>query len=212
MRHDSDTSSAPPRPCVRFFVLALAASLFAGCLTPAPPAPVNWTIEWRPHEDAVTTWETLPLTLRVADVVVRAPYSGTRLPVLRADGSLAFDAYNIFAAPPGKLMKGAAVDAIVRSKRFRHVIGHESQAKADLEMEVTVTRLALDCRTEGRRDALVELTVAFIDEKGGVLAVGPGRASVPVSEGNFSTGFSRAFSGALYASADVIAALPQEAR
>jgi len=186
----------------------LALPLVAGCLSEVPPAPVNWTVEWRPKGAAVEQKDTLSLTLRISDVSVRPPYSGSRLTVLRGDGSLAFDAYNVFAAAPDKLLRGAAFDALLGSKRFANVIDHDSQAHADIELEVTVTLLALDCRAEGQRDALVELSVIFLDRTGRVLAVGPGRAAVPVPDGNYSDGFSRAFSQALCGAGDVIAALP----
>jgi len=177
--------------------LLLFLPLLAGCFTSAPQVPVNWMIEWRPGADGPAhAGETLPLTLRVSDIYVRAPYAGSRLAVLRADGSLAFDPYNVFAASPSQLLRGAAYDALARTGRFAHVIDHSSQASADLDAEIAVTRLALDCRAKGRCDALVELSLAFI-AKGCVICVAPGRAAVPVEEGNFSDGFSRAFSDAL---------------
>ena len=180
----------------------LPALFLAGCLSSAPQAPENWTIEWRPGAETAPdpTVQPLQLTMRVADICVRAPYGGVRLAVLRANGSLAFDPYNIFAAAPSQLLRGAAFDALNRSGRFSRVVDHSSSAHADLDAEIFVTRLALDCRAPSRRDALVELSLAFVS-KGEVLSVASGRSSVPVEDGNYSEGFSRAFSEALIAAA-----------
>ena len=59
-----------------------------------------------------------------------------------------------------------------------------------MHAEVTVSRLALDCRAAGRRDALVELEVAIGDQ------TAKGAASVPTPDGNFSAAFSYAFAKA----------------
>ena len=52
---------------------------------------------------------------------------------------------------------------------------------------VMVRRLALDCRAEGRRDALVDVEYS-LGEK-----TGSGSASVPTPDGNYSAAFSLAF-------------------
>lgn len=128
----------------------------AGCLSPAPKSPVNWTLEFE-------------APARVAQVVVCAPYNGTRLAVLRPNGSIAFDGFNAFAAPPASIIGDACA-----SRRAHGAL--------------IVRKLALDCRTEGRRDALVELDLALEDN-------GPrahGRAAVPTADGNFTAAFSTA--------------------
>ena len=104
-------------------------------------------------------------------VAVCAPYGGQRIAVLRPDGSIAFDPCNSFAASPSAILKDALV---ARGGKGA----------------VVVRRLALDCRTAGQRDALVELEVAIGDQ------TAKGAASVPTSDGNFSAAFSSAFAKA----------------
>ena len=104
-------------------------------------------------------------------VAVCAPYGGQRIAVLRPDGSIAFDPCNSFAASPSAILKDALV---ARGGKGA----------------VVVRRLALDCRTPGQRDALVELEVTVGDQSA------KGAASVPTPDGNFSAAFSSAFSKA----------------
>lgn len=127
----------------------------AGCLSSAPKPPVNWTID-------------VAAEAKVASAVVCAPYAGQRLAVLRADGSIAFDPFNSFAAAPGSIIK----DAVVARRG---------------EGALVVRRLALDCRAAGRRDAVVELEIALGDR------LGKGEAAEPTADGNYSAAFSRAF-------------------
>ena len=105
---------------------------------------------------------------KVAFVTVCAPYGGQRIAVLRQDGSIAFDPANSFAAAPASILKDSLV---ARGGKGA----------------VMVRRLALDCRAEGRRDALVDVEYS-IGEK-----TGSGSASVPTPDGNYSAAFSLAF-------------------
>lgn len=136
----------------------LSAFVLTGCLGSAPKRPVCWTIETEP-------------LAAVGRVVVSAPYSGTRFAVLRADGSLAFDAYNVFAASPSAILSDALV-----SRRKNGVL--------------TVRKLALDCRKPDQREAVVELEIL----RWGVTV--KGAASAPTADGNYTAAFSAAFSAA----------------
>ena len=112
---------------------------------------------------------------KVAFAAVCAPYGGQRIAVLRPDGSIAFDPCNAFAAAPGSIIKDA-------------VVGRKGEGS------LFVRKLALDCRAEGRRDAVVSLEIVSGDR------VGKGEATELTSDGNYSAAFSRAFSRA-YANA-----------
>ena len=112
---------------------------------------------------------------KVAFAAVCAPYGGQRIAVLRPDGSIAFDPCNAFAAAPGSIIKDA-------------VVGRKGEGS------LFVRKLALDCRAEGRRDAVVSLEIVSGDR------VGKGEATELTSDGNYSVAFSRAFSRA-YANA-----------
>ena len=178
-------------------LMAAVLPLVCGCLGAAPKAPKNWSIEWAKTSVERSESEALP-AVKLVQLDVRAPYNGTHLAVLRQDGSIAFDAFNSFAAQPAAILKGAASDALEASGRFSQVIYGGSAALAPYALEITVTRLALDCR-DGRRDASVALTVVLVGSRN-VVASASGEAAVPVAEGNFSQAFSSAFSDALIAS------------
>lgn len=137
------------------FPAILLAAACAGCLASAPRPPVNWTID-------------IETDAKSATAIVCAPYGGQRIAVLRPDGSIAFDAFNVFAAAPASIIKDAVV---ARGGKGALV----------------VRRLALDCRAPGRRDAVVELEIT----DGTRLA--KGSAAESTSSGNFSSAFSRAF-------------------
>lgn len=129
-------------------------------------------------------------------VDVRAPFNGARLAVLRADGSIAFDSYNSFAAQPAAILRGAAMDVMESSAAFEKVVSGSSSASAPLAAEITLNRLALDCRTEGHRDASVSLSLVLVGNRT-VLASSSAEAAEPVGGGDYSAAFSRAFSRAL---------------
>ncbi|MBQ6137886.1 MAG: hypothetical protein IJI73_11010 [Kiritimatiellae bacterium] len=167
----------------------------AGCLGTAPKAPVNWTVEWSADGQAVFAKPTMP-AVKLLRLDVRAPYSGTRLAVLRADGSIAFDPFNGFAAQPASLLTGAALDALEATGAFESVLPGASTASAPLVAEATVTKLALDCRAKGRRDAVAAVTLALLSGRG-VVSVAKGEAAVSAADGGYSAAFSKAFSGAV---------------
>ena len=96
---------------------------------------------------------------RLAQVAVRAPYDGAHPAVLRADGWVACDPANAFASAPSALLRGAAQDAAESSGLFARVVGPASSASTKTLLEVTVNRLALDCRGADARLATVALTV-----------------------------------------------------
>ncbi len=188
---------------LKILALALLPCL-TGCLAPAPTPPENWTIECAelPRHANARSDE----TVRLAQVSVRAPFDGRQFVVLRPDGSLAFDAFNGFAAPPAALIRGAAEDAIAASGAFARVVAANSPSSARIAIELCITRLALDCREEGRRKAVVALSLTVLDGRT-VQSVLHGEASHPADDGNYSAAFSRAFADALAAA---FAAPPQK--
>jgi len=176
-------------------VFLAALSALAGCMGPAPKAQRNWTIEWAAPSVEVQAKPALPAA-RLQRLEVRAPYDGSHLAVLRADGSLAFDAFNGFAAQPAAILRGAAFDALEASGMFEGVVQGGSSAAAPMSVEATVTRLALDCREKGRRDASVALTLALVSGRE-VVSTARGEAAAPTKGGDYTAAFSRAFSQAM---------------
>lgn len=167
-----------------------------GCFSTGVKTPKNWVVEWRRATMPVGGEKQKYGTARLSSVVVRAPYDTTRLAVLRADGTVAFDPYNIFAASPAIVMRGAAEDVLRASGVFGRVVPAASQASADVVVEVVVTTLALDCREEGKREALVTLNATLLDGRKIISSVScEGRAAT--TSGDFSAAFSLAFAQAL---------------
>jgi ABC-type uncharacterized transport system auxiliary subunit len=188
----------------KIIVFILAASALAGCLSTAPKSATKWTIDGVKTAatiDAFTrpqaaTNATAPI-VRLASVTVRAPYDTRHLVVLRPDGSLAFDPYNEFAAQPASLIRSAAEKASRDSGLFSYVIAHNSNANAACTLEWTLTRLALDCRENASKSALVELSILLTSSRA-ILAESVATASIPVQNDNmdFTAAFSQAFSEA----------------
>jgi len=176
-------------------VALCAVPALAGCLSSAPKAPVNWTVE--PVATAVERAQAQKYgAVRVAQVSVRAPYDGLRLAVLRRDGSVAFDPFNSFASSPSALLRGAAHDVAEASGLFGCVLHQASSAAAPFVLEVTVTRLALDCRVEGSRTASVELTATLVGGRD-VVDVARGAGTSPAGAGDYTAAFSSAFTSAM---------------
>ena len=182
-------------------LFCLGIPLVSGCLSSAPRVATNWTIETiqgaaraavLPRREASTN--AVAVVVRLASINVRAPYDTRHFAVLRADGSLAFDAYNEFAAQPAAILRSAAEEAVRDSGRFGHVIAHNSTANATHTLELTVTRLAIDCREKGTRRATITLSFLLSSARV-ILAEVVATASIPISDEkmDFSAAFSEAF-------------------
>ena len=177
-----------------FAVLPLM-SVLAGCFTSRPPEIRDWTVEfcWRAKPVAQPKFG----VVRVSQVTVRAPYDARGFQVLRADGSLAQDPYNRFAASPSQLLKGPIQDAFAASGAFDGVVGQSSSAAVSAVAEVSFSRFALDCRTDGSRTADVALTVLVLDRDRKIAALLRGDGRADAAAGDYSKAFSEAFSAAI---------------
>ena len=164
--------------------------LLAGCFTSTVTPPTYWPLDYTgPVASAKTPKYGVARSL---PVVVRSPYASAQIAVLRADGTVAFDPLNEFATTPANLLRGPALDAVAASGLFREVVGSESIAAADVSVEVTVSRLALDCREEGKREALVEMNLRILRGHDIVSSV-KGAGKVDANSGNYGSAFSAAF-------------------
>ena len=81
----------------KLIALSLIPILF-GCLTASSPKVTQWLLEYKGPVRA--TRQTKYEVGRVSQVLVRSPYNEVGIAVLRADGSMAFDPYNEYAANP----------------------------------------------------------------------------------------------------------------
>lgn len=180
----------------RIFALFLLPVL-AGCLSPATPPDVScWPLDYV----GSATGSSSPKygAARVSQLTVRAPYSEESIVVQRANGSVAKDPYNVFAALPSLLLKGVVYDALERSGLFALVVNTSSSVPVAVNVETMVVRLALDCRREGERRATASVLVRLLDDRTNeVLASAKGAGSEDAADGNYGAAFSRAVSAAV---------------
>lgn len=177
------------------FLVCLAALAFCGCLSSAPKAPKKWLVGEIKGEAAKIAGVKRD-SVKLVRVEVRAPYDGARFAVLRPDGSVAFDPENAFAATPAHILAGAAFDVLESSAFAETVLDSKTSVPSPLHMEVIVTRLALDCRNEGRRDASVAVMLRLVESRRTV-SVSRGEAAVLTDEADYTESFSIAFSRAM---------------
>lgn len=176
-------------------VLLLELVCLAGCLGGRAPEPRRWTIQAPEASEGVAVKQPIWDVVKVARLEVAAPYDGLRLAVRRGDGSLAFDARNVFAASPAALLRIPTRDVLLASGKCRAVALANSPVKATQTLEVIVNTLALDCRTENECRAEASLSVTLIEGRELVRAVN-GSAAVAVNK-DFTDAFSRAYAEAL---------------
>ena len=81
---------------------ALSVLLFSGCLTSAPPPPKSWMVTASRNSNSELAVDRVA---RLGSITVAAPYDRPALAVKRMDGSIAFDAYNVFASSPSALLR-----------------------------------------------------------------------------------------------------------
>ena len=189
---------------MRRFPTFLLLALCAGCFTSGKPAPKSWTVEpsVAVPADASLEKKSPPAfaTTRIGTVVVNAPFDRSSFVVRRADGSVAFDAYNEFAAAPSSLLRAPVRAHLATDGRFGHVVAQSSVASADASVEVLVTDLSLDCRESGKRTARAAVSVDVVKTGRGARTVAlsaDGASEADATSGDFSTAFSKAFNEAL---------------
>ena len=177
----------------KLIALAFAPVLF-GCLSASTPKVTQWLLEYK--GPVKTTRLSKYEVGRVSQVLVRSPYNEMGIAVLRADGSMAFDPYNEYAANPTALLKGFVFDAMDASGLFGSVVNPSSSVKSTAQVEVLISRLALDCRKEDERKAVASVRVRILaDAEKPLYAQGEGEADA--KDGNYGAALSDALSAAL---------------
>ncbi len=186
--------------------LSLTAAFCAGCLSSSAPEATAWTLE----TPAASRGEAVPSvegaqraafgTTRMGTVAVDAPFDKTSFVVRRADGSVAFDDCNVFAALPASLVRAPVRDRLGADGRFGRVVNPSSTAWADAQVEVQITDLSLDCRTAGQRRARAALALDVVKTGRGPRVValrGTGAGEADAAGGDYSAAFSGALDAAL---------------
>ena len=177
----------------KLIALSLIPLLF-GCLSASSPKVTQWLLEYKGPVRAtrLTKYE----VGRVSQVLVRSPYNEVGIAVLRADGSMAFDPYNEYAANPTAMLKGFVFDAMDASGLFGTVLNPSSSVRSQALAEVLVSRLALDCRKEGERKAVAAVRVRLIANDGKSLYA-QSEGTSDAKDGNYGAALSDALSIAL---------------
>lgn len=175
-------------------VAAIVSAVSAGCLTSSPPERTDWNVECTGTALRVAVKPKFGVA-RLSLVEIRAPYAVREFAVMRANGSTAFDQCNTYAASPVQLMKGVAFDSLSKSGLFSAVVGAGSYADHDVDVEVAVTRLALDCREGGARNAVATLSVRLVRSHD-IVAYAEGSGSADASKPDYSAAFSAAVTAA----------------
>lgn len=169
--------------------------VLSGCLSTEAPKVKQWLLEYR--GPVCSTRLTKYEVGRVSQVLMRSPYNEVGIAVLRADGSMAFDPYNEYAANPTAMLKGVVFEAMDASGLFGAVVNPSSAVRSTAIVEVLVSRLALDCRAEGVRKAVASVVVRLVggDSERAAYAQGDGEADA--RDGNYGAALSGAVSTAL---------------
>ena len=175
-----------------FYIFHFTFALASGCLVSAPPQPKSWVVS-APRKPT--------LEVNVAKVArlgssVAAPYDKPAMAVRRKDGSLAFDAYNVFATSPSSLLRAPLAALLSESGRFGRILPSSSTARTGTTVEAVVNDLSLDCREEGRRMARVSLSLAVVENRE-VKEFLDGEGTADVADGDYSAAFSAAFEKAV---------------
>ena len=154
---------------------AIAALLLcAGCLSSSTPAPKTWIVSPPDVAPPVAPSPGAFAVTRQGALTVTAPFDSTSFVVRRADGSVARDPYNVFASPPSSLLRASVRARLEADGRFGRVVPQSSSASADVQAEVLVRDLSLDCSNPDRRAARAAVSLD-------VLRMGRGARTVVLS-------------------------------
>ena len=178
---------------------AMAALLVcAGCLSSSVEPPKTWTVS--PTDAKPSAAPGAFSVTRQGAVTVTAPFDSTSFIVRRADGSVARDPYNVFASPPSALLRAAVRARLEADGRFGRVVPQSSSASADVQVEVLVRDLSLDCRDAERRTSRAAVSIDVLRTGRGartVILCGDGDGTGDAKDGDYSKSFSQAFDAAL---------------
>ena len=174
--------------------------LCAGCLSSSTPMPKTWIVA-----PAGVTPPAAPApgafsVTRQGALTVTAPFDSTSFVVRRADGSVVRDPYNVFASPPSTLLRAAVRARLEADGRFGRIVPQSSSASADVQVEVLVRDLSLDCSEESHRTARAAVSIDVLRAGRGsrvVILSGDGAGTGDAGKGDYSAAFSQAFDAAL---------------
>ena len=123
------------------FTFALDLALASGCLVSAPPQPKSWVVS-APRKPSLEV--NVTKVARLGSLSVAAPYDKPAMAVRRKDGSLAFDAYNVFATSPSALLRSPLAALLSESGRFGRILPSSSSARSGTTGKAVGKGLSLD--------------------------------------------------------------------
>ena len=182
-----------------FYILHFA--FLSGCIMSAPPQPKSWMVTAQRKPSAELN---VSKASRLGSLSVAAPYDKPALAVKRADGSIAFDSYNVFATSPSALLRAPLITLLEDGGRFGRMLPSATTARTGTTVEAVVNDLSLDCTEEGRQMARVAISLAVIENRE-VKEFLDGEGTADASSGDYSAAFSEAFAKAV---ASALAAAP----
>ncbi|MBO7688542.1 MAG: membrane integrity-associated transporter subunit PqiC, partial [Kiritimatiellae bacterium] len=193
--------------------IAFAAALLlcAGCFTSSTPVPKTWVVSPTGVKPPAAPSPGAFSVTRQGTLTVTAPFDSTSFIVRRADGSVARDSYNVFASPPSTLLRAAVRARLEADGRFGRVVPQSSSASADVQVEVLVRDLSLDCSVAERRTARAAVSVDVLRTSRGartVILSGDGAGTGDAAKGDYSAAFSQAFDAALVDALNALKAQP----
>ena len=152
--------------------ITAALILCAGCFSSSVQPPKAWAVSPTDAKPPAVPASGAFSVTRQGAVTVTAPFDSTSFVVRRADGS----------------------------GRFGRVVPQSSSASADVQVEVLVRDLSLDCTAPERRTSRAAVSIDVLRADRGartVILSGDGDGTGDVKDGNYSTAFSQAFDAAL---------------
>lgn len=177
--------------------------VLCGCLSQEPSSAKSWLISATRKNVSELNIDKIS---KLGAITVAAPYDRPALAVKRKDGSIAFDAYNVFASSPSALLRAPLAAILEDDGRFGRVLSSVSTARYGTSFEVVVTDISLDCRQAGKRTAVVSLSIAIIENREIKMFL-DGKGSADAASGDYSAAFSEAFSNAVI---DALKAIPSK--
>lgn len=186
----------------RILLGVISGLMLSGCLTSAP-SPSSWIVSASRKSSSELM---IDKVARLGSITVAAPYDKSALAVKRADGSVAFDSYNVFASAPSALLRTPLAVLLENDGRFGRILSSVSTARSNSTLEAVVTDLSLDCTASDRRVAKVAISIAVIENREIKMFL-DGSGSADAASGDYSEAFSAAFSQAV---SDALRSMPEK--
>lgn len=145
------------------WILLLGAFLFTGCLSRKPLHKETFAFSL-PHSEHVSAPAGAPaLTLR--QITVAAPFDSPSLTYRTGEFSYERDPYAGFLVSPAESLSGPIRAILDNSGKFSSVTDAESSARANFDLEISVSQLYGDFRNKSQPAAVLEMHFLLFQPK-----------------------------------------------